>query len=213
MSSDVGRHSWDQCMSMVQYCFTSTDTIRLVRTDSPGRSPRLSHSSWTLISRWGKKEIITYLSLHCHHRHDSCIKMGSDESHFNVSLTVRNKVTPPYILLIVPNMLWGHLRTLSKMNWTWTRSSAFTPHITTMAPLPLSCDFTHPGWYNFKRTPLPIWVQNQSGGGRVARSWDFGSRLYLSGNNSGFKKKTCDVKTASAVECSTDETTVFLHKA
>ena len=33
----------------------------------------------------GKWEII-YLSLHCHHQNDSCIKMGSDESHFNVSL-------------------------------------------------------------------------------------------------------------------------------
>ena len=31
--------------------------------------------------------------LHCHHQNDSCIKMGSDESHFNVSLTVRGKVT------------------------------------------------------------------------------------------------------------------------
>ena len=29
---------------------------------------------------------IMYLSLHCHHRNDSCIKMGSDESHFNVSV-------------------------------------------------------------------------------------------------------------------------------
>ena len=27
-----------------------------------------------------------YLSLHCHHHNDSCIKMGSDESHFNVSV-------------------------------------------------------------------------------------------------------------------------------
>ena len=27
-----------------------------------------------------------YLSLHCHHRNDSCIKMGSDERHFNVSV-------------------------------------------------------------------------------------------------------------------------------
>ena len=35
--------------------------------------------------RWGKKEII-YISLHCHHQNDSCIKMGSDESHFNVSV-------------------------------------------------------------------------------------------------------------------------------
>ena len=34
-----------------------------------------------------KREII-YLSLHCHHQNDS-----SDESHFNVSLTVRDKVT------------------------------------------------------------------------------------------------------------------------
>ena len=42
----------------------------------------------------GKGEII-YLSLHCHHQNDSCIKMGSDESHFNVSLIVRDKVTRP----------------------------------------------------------------------------------------------------------------------
>ena len=34
---------------------------------------------------WGEKEII-YLSLHCHHQNDSCIKMGSDESQFNVSV-------------------------------------------------------------------------------------------------------------------------------
>ena len=33
----------------------------------------------------GKREII-YLSLQCHHQNDSCIKMGSDESHFNVSV-------------------------------------------------------------------------------------------------------------------------------
>ena len=40
----------------------------------------------------GKREIIN-LSLHCHHQNDSCIKMGSDESHFNVSLIVKDKVT------------------------------------------------------------------------------------------------------------------------
>ena len=33
----------------------------------------------------GEREII-YLSLHCHHQNDSCIMMGSDESHFNVSV-------------------------------------------------------------------------------------------------------------------------------
>ena len=42
--------------------------------------------------RCAKREII-YLSLHCHHQNDSCIKMDSDQSHFNVSLTVRDKVT------------------------------------------------------------------------------------------------------------------------
>ena len=39
----------------------------------------------------GNREIIC-LSQHCHHQNDSCIKMGSDESHFNVSLIVRDKV-------------------------------------------------------------------------------------------------------------------------
>ena len=33
----------------------------------------------------GEREIM-YLSLHCHHQKDFCIKMGSDESHFNVSV-------------------------------------------------------------------------------------------------------------------------------
>ena len=28
---------------------------------------------------------IKYLSLHCHHQNDFCIKVGSAESHFNVS--------------------------------------------------------------------------------------------------------------------------------
>ena len=33
------------------------------------------------------------LCIYCHHQDDSCIKMDSDESHFNVSLTARDKVT------------------------------------------------------------------------------------------------------------------------
>ena len=32
----------------------------------------------------GGREII-YLSLHCHHQNNLCIKVGSDESYFNVS--------------------------------------------------------------------------------------------------------------------------------
>ena len=34
----------------------------------------------------GRGREIIYLSLHCHRQNDSCIKMGSDESHFNVSV-------------------------------------------------------------------------------------------------------------------------------
>ena len=34
----------------------------------------------------GEEGDYIYLSLYCHHRNDSCIKMGSDESHFNVSV-------------------------------------------------------------------------------------------------------------------------------
>ena len=40
----------------------------------------------------GVREII-YLSRHCHCQNDSCIRMGSHESHCNVSLTVRDQVT------------------------------------------------------------------------------------------------------------------------
>ena len=33
----------------------------------------------------GEEGDYIYLSLHCHHQIDFCIKMGSDESYFNVS--------------------------------------------------------------------------------------------------------------------------------
>ena len=53
MSVDILGTNCDQCRSMVQCCFTSTETVRLIRTDSPGRLPRLSHSSWTM---WGAQD-------------------------------------------------------------------------------------------------------------------------------------------------------------
>ena len=39
---DILETNCDQCLSMVQ---CSTKTVRLIRTESPGRPPRLSHSS------------------------------------------------------------------------------------------------------------------------------------------------------------------------
>ena len=59
-------------------------TIRLIRDGEKKMGKRV----W----RWGEREII-YPSLHSHHQNDSCIKTGSNESHFNVSLIVGDKVT------------------------------------------------------------------------------------------------------------------------
>ena len=58
-------------------CLTSTKASRPIRDGT---------------MKVGEREI-TYLSLHCHHQNDTCIKMGSDESHFNVSSIVKDKVT------------------------------------------------------------------------------------------------------------------------
>ena len=49
MSVDILGTNCDQCRSTVQCCFTSTETVRLIRTEGPGRPPRLSHSSSTLV--------------------------------------------------------------------------------------------------------------------------------------------------------------------
>ena len=60
----------------------STETIRLIRDGEMGGRG---------YGGGGRRRLL-YLLLHCHHQHDSCIKMGSDENHFNVSLIVRDKV-------------------------------------------------------------------------------------------------------------------------
>ena len=39
----------------------------------------------------GREEL--YVTLPYHHQNDTCIKVGSEESHLNVSLIVRGKVT------------------------------------------------------------------------------------------------------------------------
>ena len=44
--------------------------------------------------RWGGEGDYIYLSLHCHHQNDFCIKMGSEESHFNVSVGGSDGQTP-----------------------------------------------------------------------------------------------------------------------
>ena len=63
---------------MVLNQLTSTETITFIRDGERRREGAV---------------IKSYLSLHCHHQNESCIKIGSDESYINVSLIVRDKVT------------------------------------------------------------------------------------------------------------------------
>ena len=72
---------------MVLNVHRNPETIRLIRDGENGGGGKR-------VWRWVKRGII-HLSLHCHHQIDSCIKVGSDESHFNVSLIVKDKVTKP----------------------------------------------------------------------------------------------------------------------
>ena len=75
-------------MTQQTWCVTSTETIRLIRDGDKmeGGGTEVGGGGG------GGREIIN-LSLHCHHQNDFCIKMGSEESHLNVSLIVRDKVT------------------------------------------------------------------------------------------------------------------------
>ena len=70
------------------------ETIISIATLSPpvGEEGDYYTYRYTVTTSGGRGRLL-YLSLHCHHQSDSCIKMGTDESHFNVSLTVRDKVT------------------------------------------------------------------------------------------------------------------------
>ena len=63
MSVDILGTNCDQCWSMVQCCVT--ETVKLIRTQSPGRPPRLSHSSWTLSdSKWVTHFLKRILNIH-----------------------------------------------------------------------------------------------------------------------------------------------------
>ena len=61
-------------------CLTSTENIRLIRDGEKG-----VRGYGGVCVGWGGGYIGLYLLLHCHHQIDFCVKVGSDESHFNVS--------------------------------------------------------------------------------------------------------------------------------
>ena len=76
-------HRWKTCRGKL----TSTKTILIRGGGGGGGGGRGGDGE--------RERLYTYRYTHCHHQNDSCIKMGRAESHFNVSLIVRGKVTRP----------------------------------------------------------------------------------------------------------------------
>ena len=74
---DILGTNCDQCVCMVQCCFKSTETIRLIGDRGEGEEGGMEVRE--------EGEYIP-IAIHCHHQNDSCIKLGSDEIHFNVSV-------------------------------------------------------------------------------------------------------------------------------
>ena len=65
------RHGFGMFVIKYTWCLTSTETVRLIRDGEKGGRGYGG----------GGRGRLLCLSLHCHHQNDSCIKMGSDESH------------------------------------------------------------------------------------------------------------------------------------
>ena len=75
-----------------------------------------------MVWRWGESEII-YLSLRYHHQNDLCIKLGSDESHFNVSYL--KKIRDSHKTVSTDHNFWRERRTEAEWNWS---PSAYLPN-------------------------------------------------------------------------------------
>ena len=88
---DIFGTNCDQCVSMVQCCFTSTETVRLIRTESPGRPPLFSHSSWMLSTAF------------CWNTAFKAPSTSAVGSHY----------------LLSPQMLKSILRTICRTIWSW----------------------------------------------------------------------------------------------
>ena len=56
--------------------------------------------------RWRKDGDYIYLSLHCHHQNDFCIKRGSDESHFSISVGSDGQSHKTHTCLMLKEILY-----------------------------------------------------------------------------------------------------------
>ena len=101
MSDDILGTNCDQCLSMVQCWFTSTETVRLTRTESLGRPPRPSHSSWT---RWSSVE-------------SKMVFMRSEKS-IIIRFTLPPEVSAALCTFLLPLADRGGLH---KLPWTFSR--------------------------------------------------------------------------------------------
>ena len=109
MSVDILGTNCDQWMCMVHCCFTSTETIRLIRMGSPGRPPRLSHSSWTL---------------------DLCLCCSSLFIAFNWLVAVKHlQISDPFLLTLETNMSRSSVSTSKRAQdeWYWRNRHGLLP--------------------------------------------------------------------------------------
>ena len=117
MSSDVGLTlgtNCDQCVSMVQCCFMSTETVRLIRTGSPGWPPRLSHSSALLgysISSSMKRYFCVYIKCVCLLQGPIALRMAKlaiNQGSEVWACVVKPHATELYIHIYV--LWWNHMQ-------------------------------------------------------------------------------------------------------
>ena len=89
--------------------------------------------------RWPRSQEVGeegyYLTLHCHHQNDSCIEMGSNESHFKASwiIIVRDRVTR-----------WCPQTTLlktEKLKQNWTKVMDYVKGVTSLGNLQVFVTF------------------------------------------------------------------------
>ena len=124
---DILGTNCDQCLSMVQCCFTSTETVRLIRMESPGRPPRLSHSSWTLtcLSPPPSQFVLTVRQVTWRCRWDlwdRCPLRCTTDRHSGPRLSEAAPATPPATLQPACGSSWSWWSRNCSLLWLGRRS-------------------------------------------------------------------------------------------
>ena len=150
MSADILGTNCDQCQSMVQCCFMSTETVRLIRTESLGQPPQLSRSSWTptsFLTKWDDllqqpsvlpgayrlHEDATRSPVKAHHQ--LWLRPGSGQLSFRAVHDTINSLgkaicAPPHLSAVQKQsaITAAHLPSLSWVPWWPWGSAVESPH-------------------------------------------------------------------------------------